>query len=369
MAIGWVVVAQDGSTPPDDEVSAFVYPESVDTLRFDHSKHADVPCVDCHGAARTSRRATDSLVPPMKACAGCHSSEAKPALADCAGCHVGHEVRADGPVESREDWEAVRPAPMIPPRESANLRFDHAAHAATACTTCHSTASGTPSMPTMASCVDCHQSSPGAPDDCTTCHPTDPGTGRIATTDQRAATSLKPDDHTVDFLRRHGTVMRGDPEDCMSCHTEEDCASCHTESMATKPFSVHPPNFMTIHAVDARSGSGECTDCHTVQTFCTTCHVRANVTTRPGHRPPPRRRYHPPGWLDSTAANNHGVMSRRDITECASCHSESDCISCHAGVDPHPPEFRLSCGRLLAANPTPCARCHDDPGALRLMCQ
>lgn len=181
------------------------------------------------------------------------------------------------------------------------------------------------------------------------------------------AGELMPDNHSVDWMTRHGEIARSDADSCTNCHTERDCASCHDEKVA-EPFSVHPPNFETLHAVDARARRGDCAECHTLENFCTDCHARTRDTSSPQASPPPRRDFHPDGWTDPNAPNNHGVMARRNISECVTCHTESDCVSCHRGVDPHPPEFRLNCGRWLEANPRPCAECHSDMASLKRKC-
>lgn len=369
-AFAAAVVAQDGAPPNDaPRVSEFVYVSGADTIRFSHDKHRSEACGTCHQAASTSRRSRDDLRPTMTACATCHADAAKPRLQECSACHVGYPQRAPEAVTKPADWRAVRPAPMDLPAAQPNLRFDHAAHVGqVACGSCHAPdQSGEPRLPAESTCNECHDGQT-APSTCSTCHPTDGTTGRIATKRHGIDALLRPDNHAVDWRHRHATVARADGEDCMNCHTEEDCASCHVESVA-KPFAVHPPNFLSIHSVDARLNAGNCTDCHAVQTFCTSCHVRANVTTAVGHTPPPRREFHPPGWLDASMPNNHGVAARREITECATCHSEADCISCHAGVNPHPPDFALECGRLLAASGVSCAKCHSDLGSLRQLCR
>ncbi len=183
----------------------------------------------------------------------------------------------------------------------------------------------------------------------------------------RAPTRLRPANHTVDWLARHGAVARANADNCMQCHQEEDCQSCHTENLA-KPFAVHPPNYEIIHATDARLNQANCSDCHNVNTFCASCHARTRVSATAPDRPPAREQFHPANWLDSNNPNNHGVVARRNIIECASCHQEQDCIRCHAGIDPHPPEFRMNCRRWLDANPQPCAKCHGDLQKLKGMC-
>ena len=177
-----------------------------------------------------------------------------------------------------------------------------------------------------------------------------------------------PADHTADWIRRHGAMSLGQGDDCAVCHAENDCIECHVESL-DQPYAVHPPNFEVVHAVDARQGIQDCTSCHRLDTFCEACHVEAGVSPRLEDSPPTAFQFHPPGWLDSMAPENHGVMARRDINDCASCHVEQDCITCHIGINPHPPEFRFECGQYLQANFAPCAQCHgDDPTRLQQLC-
>jgi hypothetical protein len=178
---------------------------------------------------------------------------------------------------------------------------------------------------------------------------------------------LRPRNHEVGWVERHGVVARASSSDCMSCHQEEDCASCHVENLA-EPFSVHPPNFEVVHAVDARLDQDNCTDCHKVETFCASCHIRTRVSAIEPDDPPARVEFHPPGWIDPSSPNNHGVAARRNITECASCHQERDCVTCHQGINPHPPQFRLNCGRWLKADARACATCHTDLQGLRSRC-
>lgn len=183
---------------------------------------------------------------------------------------------------------------------------------------------------------------------------------------------LLPANHTVDWIARHGQISRVQAQECSSCHTEQDCASCHIEQLAA-PFQVHPPNFITIHSIDARQNLANCTDCHRVDSFCQQCHVQSKFSPIPTHTPPAgpgfsQMGFHPPGWLDSGLSNNHGVMARRNITDCASCHQEQDCVTCHIGINPHPAEFRFECRRWLDANARPCAQCHGDLSSLRALC-
>lgn len=180
--------------------------------------------------------------------------------------------------------------------------------------------------------------------------------------------ALMPADHSVDWMRRHGPMALGQGADCAVCHGENDCVECHVESLDTV-YAVHPPNYALVHATDADQGLMDCTSCHRLDTFCQACHTESGVTTGVDDSPPAGFQFHPPGWLDPLAADNHGTMARRDIVECASCHTEQDCVSCHVGINPHPPEFRFHCDRLIETNPTPCAQCHlESADELRHLC-
>lgn len=177
-----------------------------------------------------------------------------------------------------------------------------------------------------------------------------------------------PADHTVNWMQRHGAMALGQGDDCAVCHTEQDCIGCHVESL-DEPYSVHPPNYEVVHAVDASQGVQDCTSCHRLDTFCEACHVEAGVSPRLDDSPPSDVDFHPPDWLDPTAPQNHATQARQNIQDCASCHIERDCVSCHRGINPHPPEFRLECGSILQTDPSSCARCHtEDIDVLRQLC-
>ena len=367
---------------PQAAPSAVIFPARASALSFDHAKHSAQTCASCHGVGTRA---------PMQTCASCHgaSSDAKtsgkkvaaPALSDCKGCHQGYNVRAKGAVSAPAQWRAVRPAPMIPKVASARLKFDHATHAKRAgkqagadawCASCHGKASAV-RMPTSDGCTQCHNGTL-AQDTCQTCH-LGGANGQMQTDFSPVASpnakpvSLKPTNHTVNWIKRHGPVAQTMSDTCMSCHGQDTCTSCHQQKAAI-PRSVHPPNFLVVHRAAARAANPNCTSCHQQQTFCVSCHVRTRVATSPAAaRPPSTRKFHPPGWLLSTRANNHGVMAKRNINECASCHQERDCLSCHTGISPHPPGFSSTCKTMLAANPLPCLKCHTNNQTLKAQCR
>lgn len=360
--------------------SAAIYPAAAAKaqLRFDHGKHAAQPCTSCHAQAQTSAKSQDSLAPTMQACASCHGDSSAPAfkrapLHDCKSCHLNYAIEAAAPITTAAQWQAVRPAPMIAPRPQAKLKFSHAAHQQQPCASCHGAdARGQMTSPEATQCATCHNDTIASAA-CTTCHLEAAGArGRIQTQwrapGQLSPTKLLPDNHSVDWLKRHGAIALSSGADCLSCHAEQSCASCHQARGAT-PRSVHPPNFLVIHRVAAQSQEANCTSCHSQQTFCASCHIRTDHVIAQEHAPPPKRSFHPPGWLNSASANNHGVMAKRNINDCASCHQEQDCLSCHRGISPHPATYALSCKRQLEANPAPCAQCHTDLSRIKSLCR
>ena len=92
---------------------------------FNHAPHAHMACIDCHGAALTSTKTTDILLPPQRLCAECHrpleskdekvpfqkveSYKLNPVLtaqqreqggirSDCQYCHPRYHATADATV-------------------------------------------------------------------------------------------------------------------------------------------------------------------------------------------------------------------------------------------------------------------------------
>jgi hypothetical protein len=81
----------------------------------------------------------------------------------------------------------------------------------------------------------------------------------------------------------------------------------------------------------------------------------------------PDLRFHPAGWSSKGPGPNlHAQEARRNITQCASCHREEDCLSCHSAepgginASPHPAGWRGSarCKALDRENRRMCLRCH-----------
>ncbi len=82
---------------------------------------------------------------------------------------------------------------------------------------------------------------------------------------------IKPADHRLSWIKRHGSFAQMDRDTCSQCHSPSTCSKCHLQKDSMKPV-VHPPNFRLTHSVVARSNPQSCTTCHRSQTFCRDCH-------------------------------------------------------------------------------------------------
>ena len=381
--LAWMPPGSNVSPLPSEEI----FPPQTVPLRFNHKKHVkglSLSCKVCHEAAYTSAQASDRLLPrPTDTCDNCHDVDhsdpahirgGKEASAACAFCHVGAAAGEGGKV-----------APVILP--APNLRFPHAKHLARniQCGQCHGQIAELElatrdQLPRMPGCLTCHALSGaaqgGAKGTCTTCHLSEPD-GRMVTT--FAGSQLVPprwlhgSEHDADWIERHKTVAADDSGFCASCHSAKDCTDCHDGNV--RPRKVHPNDWLSMHPQAARTDNPRCSSCHSEASFCGDCHRRTGVArdAPSGNRPSGRRFHLPPAeWTTAPRGpNHHAWEAMRNLNACVSCHSERDCVTCHAtkgiaggqGVDPHPAGFLDRCGQALRRNPRPCYVCHtsSDP--------
>jgi hypothetical protein len=399
--------------------SPLIYPAETVPIAFDHAQHARLgaTCDGCHQSALTSTSAADNLIPREAACRACHKIDRdQPAkavprglgAARCDACHV------DG---AGSRWMPGANAPAEPPRvvlARPNLKFNHKLHAARgiACALCHGSADMQQApvtrvdLPLMATCLGCHDGKQ-ATARCSACHLTEPD-GRLKTKLVSVATmaaggtgplvpsgSLRGiDAHGPTFRRDHATAGR-DMGYCLTCHRRSECIDCH--GGVVRPPDIHPADYLTLHAMDARRNTPDCSACHRTQSFCVGCHQRSGVAPDPEGGLPGRRAgnpfgggtglktFHPPGWARDTAgavistprASSHSLAAKRNIRACASCHREESCLDCHSTdpargptFSPHGPGFAgtARCRFLSARNKRVCLKCHAI-GAMELTCE
>jgi hypothetical protein len=255
------------------------------------------------------------------------------------------------------------------------LKFGHASHATTPCARCHGDMTRVDlatreQLPRMSTCLECHKS--GTQERrCADCHLAKLG-GLLETEFPHGA--LVPhrtglgDDHGPGFAKDHRQEANQIDATCTACHDRSTCIACHQG--VTKPTEFHPGNYVLTHVVEARRGTPDCSACHRAQSFCIACHERSGLGERgPSdfRSPDPAATFHPPGWASTSGgANRHATEARRNITQCASCHREDDCLRCHSAdsaslrVSPHPRGWRGSarCKSLDRGNRRMCLKCH-----------
>ncbi len=276
-------------------------------------------------------------------CASCHSPAQKgrahklPDVSLCEECH------RDDAHEMQEVLDTV------PPRPYGEISFDHDKHLkmgpiAGQCVPCHGgvVRKDRATIPPMRQCFSCHEhEAEWQRGKCSPCHE------RADLEHTLPRTFLR---HDEGFMRHHGSVATTQGKLCQTCHAESECQACHdmTGGVAVEvrrpeqieASFVHRGDFMTRHAIEARSQPAKCQSCHEPED-CDSCHVARGVSgSRLDARNP-----HPLGWVGSNTQSSdfHGRAARRDLVSCAGCHEQgplTNCIRCHKvgayGGNPHP---------------------------------
>ena len=310
-----------------ERVSLFEVPRSHESAAF--------PRGEAHGEAARGTGAT----PVAASCATCHVQRT------CLACHVDapetpaiQALAADGPAMAiTHGLEA--PAT----HDAADFEESHgrtAARTPASCQTCH----------TQESCAACHVEV--LPRAARALHPAGPGRATGA-----APEAALPSSHGEGWNDGHGPVAAANLQTCTSCHVRQSCLTCHVPD-PSKAGSYHPASYLVRHPAEAYSRSATCADCHNQGQFCQSCHEGAGVVAT-------RTLLGEGGYHDGKRQFfvGHGQAARQSLESCASCHVESDCLTCHAtatvggrGFSPHGPGFDAE--RMYRKNPTLCTACH-----------
>jgi hypothetical protein len=301
----------------------------------------------------------------------------------CAECHDGFSKDMDEP----KGGFASNPKEF----KARDTRFAHARHLPLGkkCEDCHEAqASGMALKIKMSGCVDCHSKSKVKKASCGSCHVSaretagpwkGAGTGATLKGPEAGLQTLVPKDavlssrHDPSWGKSHGRAASANTATCRACHDERKCASCHMGK--ERKLAYHTGDWVTAHGIASKKHTPECSACHTSQGFCLGCHQRAGAapSVEAGGK---NWKPHPSGWTWSgSAGGRHMTEARRDISSCAACHKESDCIKCHAsrsksgsGFSPHPQGFASRCAELLGRSENACTKCHTKAD-LKALCQ
>lgn len=179
-----------------------------------------------------------------------------------------------------------------------------------------------------------------------------PGRSRGAKTERR-----RPASHGADFSATHAVVAAAAPATCAACHARQQCLDCHVPNAADASPGYHRIGFLATHPVQAYQRAAACSDCHNPQQFCSSCHASSGLASV---ELPLDAGYHDAKRFFSAG---HGQAARQSLESCVSCHTETDCMSCHAtstlggrNFSPHGPGFDAA--RLRQRNPQMCTACH-----------
>jgi hypothetical protein len=160
--------------------------------------------------------------------------------------------------------------------------------------------------------------------------------------------------HPPGYARNHGVQASTSQPGCDGCHTRTYCAECHAGESSRR---FHVSNFVMRHAPEAWGRDMDCQQCHNREVFCRGCHVQVGLSSKGRSNVG----YHSaiPLW-----PLQHGQAARQGLQSCTSCHTQKDCMQCHAqggrGINPHGPDFDAR--RMWKANRLTCLRCHlKDP--------
>jgi hypothetical protein len=341
-----------------------------------HLSDAKLGCTACHAGAAGSKSSADYLVPSNKACQGCHpGATCKGALLqDCKGCHV----------TKPSAYSTLR----VKHKNSVEIVFPHAKHLpgdpdVESCKKCHSfdTAAqpqpgkkASPGLPDMRLCLDCHRHRKQYEALlCGTCHFTDKD-GTLET-HLSGALLLKPPawmsgmKHGALWFKEHEAAAANHSSLCAACHVNEDCDRCHAGAGQAMPQEIHKDDWIMMHGQASMAADLHCSSCHNLQNFCLPCHRRSGVAwdSPPGLNIPSGSVFHPEGWYSYPGPgkmNKHAIQARQSLPSCVSCHTEYDCMLCHAApfaaMSPHPPPsiWHAKCKTLYEKNPDVCFKCH-----------
>jgi hypothetical protein len=377
-----------------EPVSDVIFPPQTIPLEFSHIEHLrrdKVNCAHCHEDAPDSRSSLDNNIPGEDICTECHEidrndpdkkvAEGEPRV-HCSLCHPGYSAS-----------QPVARVSIPPP----NIKFNHKAHVdrKIRCQLCHGEIveeevglATRDQLPKMMLCLQCHDDKE-APSACTTCHLAE-GNGLMKSVYDEGLLEpsgvLRGDVHDMNWRRDHAVIAKQDDGYCANCHRKEFCVGCHNGSV--KPMDLHGNDYVTLHTIDARRNNPDCSACHRVQTFCVGCHSRTGVAFdgKGGEFKAPfltgdtSAGFHPSGWVDfgTRSQDHHSFEAQRNIKQCAACHREQFCTTCHSAVpsnayrvNPHPAGWLGSrrCKALAKRAGRMCLRCHVDPAEVRCNCR
>jgi len=341
-----------------------------------HLSDVGLGCTNCHKSAPSSKSSADFLVPDPKVCRSCHAeAQCKGGLLqECKTCHV----------TKPSAFTTLR----VKHKNSVEVIFPHSKHLSEnpdekACKKCHAFdqdaepkpgKKANPGLPDMRRCLDCHRHRKQYEALlCGTCHFTDKD-GTLKT-HLSGALMLQPPawmsgtKHDALWFKEHEAAAANNGSLCAACHVNDDCDRCHAGTGQAMPSEIHKDDWIMMHGQASMAGDLHCTSCHNLQHFCLPCHRRSGVAwdSPSGLDVPSGSVFHPEGWYAYPGpgkTSSHALQAKKSLSSCVSCHTEYDCMLCHAApfaeMSPHPPPsvWNAKCKSLVDKNPHVCLKCH-----------
>jgi hypothetical protein len=185
----------------------------------------------------------------------------------------------------------------------------------------------------------------------------------LASRPEQAVQAVEADDHPV-FVE---TAGMGAFEQCADCHADLD-----------RVFKVGgAPGILYTHEEHFESGVSDCAMCHPANTHepdlinrptmtrCFMCHGLTEQAMAPGTC----ETCHPSDFPDRPASHavqvawvqQHGEEATIDAFQCATCHEETYCSSCHGLAMPHPDGWKETAHAesFFEVGTETCTRCHE----------
>jgi hypothetical protein len=132
-------------------------------LEFDHARHTQVECTQCHSVERTHGAVTTTTV---RDCRSCHHTGST--AQTCSRCHDTAAVAAQR-FNVRRAFQ-----PSVGSAQNRTFPFDHRQHTGVDCARCHIEGLGLSAA--RVSCSACHEDHHDAGNSCIACHRTPPTT-------------------------------------------------------------------------------------------------------------------------------------------------------------------------------------------------
>jgi len=157
--------------------------------------------------------------------------------------------------------------------------------------------------------------------------------------------------HTgIETSERIGAEMHSSMRRCMDCHAERtvanDCATCHREIRQDVKPEDHFHNWQLTHGKVVRAATGGRAMMEASTTNCALCHSESTCVSCHMDVPPPS---HNNFWR----LHGHGVAAQMDRQNCAACHKPDSCERCHENMEP-----QSHTGMFGAPKDTHCLSCH-----------